>query len=488
MTVPGPLPEPPPVIRRGLAFLFVAALVVLGLAVDQGVNEPAEDAAFTRRAAPEQQGVDRVPPDGTMSAAWYCPEGTSNDDGRADETVAVANAGERPVEAVVTVLRGGESPVRHRVEVPPRSRELVRIADIVETADPGVVVEVFGGEAAVEHQLEGGGDLAVGPCARSASDRWFFAGGTTVKDARDVLALLNPFPDDAIVDMTFFTEDGPEQPTALQALVVPGRSRLAVPVHDHVLRKETAAAEVVVRTGRVVAERSIQWDGSTDRRGFGVVLGVTATAETWTFPEGLAQEGVAEDIWILNPHEHDTAVEIQPLLDGDSPVPPEEVEVAARSATSFRVNDLVEAGVGHSVLVSAVGDEEVVVFQEITATDGSPRPGYAIVPGVREAARRWLFPAGSADDTYDEWIVITNSGVETATFTISVLAGGVLLVPEGLGDLEVPPTSRGSFRLGNALKRSDLPLVVEADQPVAVVRGLFRESAISVSPGTPFAE
>lgn len=474
-------------LARGLAILLVGGAILLALAVDEGLGEPVDDPAFAAESAADESLVG-VPPAGTLSAAWYCAEGTSSGGGRADEIVAIANSREVPVDAQITVLRGREqSPVRHQVEVPARSRERVRIADIVETPEPGVVVEVFGGGAAVEHELRGAnGDHAVLPCAREPAGRWLFPGGATVKDARDVLALLNPFAEDAVVDMTFFTEDGVERPVALQGFVVPGRSRVTVPVHEHVLRKERVAAEIVVRSGRIAAERSIRWDGSTDRRGLAVFGGVQAPAETWWFPEGLVRERVAEDIWVLNPAEVGTVVEIQPHLDGDRVAAPLEVDVPARSAVSVRLDDAVPEGVGHGLAVTAVGDADVVVAQELTALTGATRPGSSVAVGIRETARRWLFPSGAADDRVDEWIVALNPGTKPVSMRVSVLAGGLLLVPEGLGDLEVEPGRRRPVRLGDALERSDLPIVVEADGPLAVSRGLFTETAVSLGPGVPY--
>ena len=68
----------------------------------------------------------------------------------------------------------------------------------------------------------------------------------------------------------------------------------------------------------VVAERTISWDGTSDRRGLATFLGATSTGSDWVFPEGLVEDGVVEDLLILNPSERDTAVEIQPRLDGDA--------------------------------------------------------------------------------------------------------------------------------------------------------------------------
>lgn len=487
-------------LRRGFAFLVLAALFVMGVAVDEGIGARSSKGSWVPRpqADPEPQALVTRP--GTLSSSWYCAEGTSVEGGRADESVAIANAGEEPLDAVITVMRGEEAPVRKPFAVPPRSRLVVRIADIVPIEEPGVVVEVFGPDAAVEHVLRGtGGDLDALPCARRPATQWFFAGGSTRKDTRDFIALFNPFEDAATVDMTFFTEEGLLAPEDLQALEVPPRSRITVPVHEYVLRKAVVAAELITRSGRIVAERSLHFDGTTGRRGMAVYPGVNETAETWFFPEGIVQGRIFETVWVLNPGRADTAVEIQPELDGDAVQEPTMVSVPGRSAVAVRLNDADAEGfrpvppdVGHSLRISAVGDEDVVVAQQIIAADGAARPGSAVVSGSTAPARKWMFVAGSADDTVDEWITIMNPGAETgglgeaAQVSISVLAGGVLLVPEGLGTLEIAPRRRAAFRLGDALKRSDLPLIVEADQDVIVVRGLFEASAVSYSPGIPF--
>ena len=100
-------------------------------------------------------------------------------------------------------------------------RRACKVADILATPEPGVVVETTGGPAAVSHQLQHDGDFAVEPCTRAAGPSWYFASGTTVPGAEHDLALFNPFGDDAIVDVTFLTDTGVQQPDDLQAVVVP---------------------------------------------------------------------------------------------------------------------------------------------------------------------------------------------------------------------------------------------------------------------------
>lgn len=491
-------------LRRGFAFLLIAALLVMGLVLDEGLGSAGAPGSWVPRPEPDPDPQALVTRAGTLSSSWYCAEGTSVEGGRADETVAVANAGGVPLDAVITVMQGEQPPVRSAIQVPPRSRTQVRIADLVAAEEPGVVVEVFGPDAAVEHILRGAGDLEVLPCARRPARRWFFAGGSTRKDTQMVLALFNPFEDAATVDMTFFTEEGAVAPQNLQAFEVPPRSRVTVPVHEHVLRKAVVAAELTTRSGRIVAEETLQFDGTTGRRGMAVFGGANDAAEEWIFPEGVVQSRIFEDIWVLNPGRADTEVEIQPELDGEAVQEPTIVAVPGRSAVSVRMNEAdadgvlrVPAETGHSLRVTATGDEDVVVAQQILSTEGAVRTGAAVIPGATAGARRWMFPAGSADDNVDEWIVIVNADTgealtdeelrNPAIVKISVLAGGVLLVPEGLDRLEIPPLERGTFRLGDALKRPELPLVVEADRDIVVVRGMFEANGVSYSLGIPFA-
>ena len=116
------------------------------------------------------------------------------------------------------------------------------------------VVEVDGGEIAVEHQItdlrEGGGGRATAPCSSTAARQWSFPWGVTARGARELLVFMNPFPDDATVDVLLATDQGTREPRRLQNLVVRGRSALGVFIdqdtrRDHVVRargRRTGAA------------------------------------------------------------------------------------------------------------------------------------------------------------------------------------------------------------------------------------------------------
>ncbi|HEX4531702.1 MAG TPA: hypothetical protein VIA11_20110, partial [Acidimicrobiia bacterium] len=228
-----PTPRRARKVRRGPILLVVLAAVVAAIVAQQGASS-SESATASSLA---RTGVS-VPSSDVASSAWYCAEGTSTPDGRADETVIVASLAPSTVDATITVMPGGNgAPKTRQLRLAPGEETRVKVADILATPEPGVVVETTGGPAAVSHQLQHDGDFAVEPCTRAAGTDWYFASGTTVPGAEHDLALFNPFGDDAIVDVTFLTDTGVQQPDDLQAVVVPRRSRITIPVQNEVLRQ-----------------------------------------------------------------------------------------------------------------------------------------------------------------------------------------------------------------------------------------------------------
>src|SRR5205823_7807524 len=102
-----------------------------------------------------------------------------------------------------------------------------------------------GGGAAVEVAVAGPAGWSATACASSASQRWYLATGSTDRDASLSITLFNPFPDDAIVDLSFGTDQGPTAPAEFQGLIVPARGMLSVNVGDHVRRRLDVSTTVV---------------------------------------------------------------------------------------------------------------------------------------------------------------------------------------------------------------------------------------------------
>jgi hypothetical protein len=460
--------------RRARVVVAVVLLMGGAVVVNQVAAEPTSETAGGAEGG--------LPSGDELSASWFCAEGTSAPDGRAEESVLVANLGTEELEALVTVMPGGgQAPTRETIAVPAGTTSRLDVAEIVETPEPGVVVETFGGPAVVEHELRGSGDVAVGPCARAPETQWLFAAGTTVRNSSQFLALFNPFGEDAIVDVTYYTEGGPEVLEADQGLVVPRRSRVTIPVHEQVRREANVGIDVRARAGRIVAERSTVFDGTEEGlEGLAVSLGAAAPADAWWFPFGDAAGGSDVRVAIANPNDTPADVEVTALLEGTDDVGrPQPVVVAPQSLSVVDLDRVVTRPDAYAVIVRAPAAE--VVAEQLVGWSGGDRRGAATTVGSATPSGRWAFAAGRLPDD-DGGIAVVNPGPDAAHVVLSAFDGGN---ERSVEEVDLAPGERHLFaarRLGLA---PDVPVVVTAGQPVVAARVAFVGRGATLSPGVP---
>jgi hypothetical protein len=469
---------------RRIAAIVVVAIVVAGAVVLAG--RETEPLAVTARQRLPADGATVVPAR-AVSTAWYCAEGTSAATGRARETVIIGNLEDRALEVSVTVMTGGDAaPLTERYELEPYEQRRVEVAGIAESPEPGVVVEVFGGRAVVEHEIQGiAEDVAVGPCARTASTHWYFAEGSTERGAEDWLALFNPFGDDAIVDVSFVDDGGAETPEAGQAIVVPRRSRISVPIHEVARRQGQVGVVVQARTGRVVAERTGIFDGTDARSGITLALGVTALATRWRLPILDVGDGTAESLSIANFAEDAADVEVRVLLDGVTNLPPETVDLTGNSIARVDVGARANSGEGYAVeVVSTTGVPIAVGAFGAWATPSSVT-GVATTQGTAAAATRWAFAVGRLDADGESVISALNVSDRPLTVQLYAYTPGDPDSPASAPAEALPPGERVSFSLGARGVRPDQVIVISADGPIVAGREILGPGA-SLAPGVPF--
>ncbi len=484
MTDPEVNPTPEPArrtrkVRRAPILLVVIAAVVAAVVVQQGASSSSTSNP-TALVAAARAGVSVPPPD-AVSSAWYCAEGTSQPDGRADETVIVANLDRNGVDVTITVMPGGDAaPKSEQLRLAPGEETRVRVADILETPEPGVVVEAAGGRVVVSHELTDGDDLAVAPCTRTTATDWYFASGTTVDGTAQNLALFNPFGDDAIVDITFLTDTGVQEPDGLQAVVVPRRSRITIPVQDSVLRQQRVATHVSARLGRVVAERSQVFDGTVPdsgptHQGLAVSLGSEAPATTWTMPAGTTTNGGIGTLALANFSEVDARVEVRVVMVGGQTLEPETIRVPSRGVVTTDVTTRVPIGTGYAVVATAVDTDgrRVPFVAELLASwsPSSETPGLASTQGTSVAARRWVVPQPDADLDVDAFLTVYNPGPDRVSVAL-----------RGDSSLGVAP---GKAEVFEVVLDDSGALVVTAPRSVVVGLTLLGDAGASISTAIP---
>jgi hypothetical protein len=460
--------------RRGFVVVVLAVALLAAAVVDRGARS-------SDVVAGPAIDMPTAPASGSVSSTWYCAGGTSESGGAADATVIVANPGTRELKAAVTIIPSeGQRAVR-QLTVRANSIQALRLQDVAKANYAAALVDLDGGQGVVEQKVTGALGSSASPCASAASDSWYFADGSTRREATMVLALFNPFPDNAIADMSFATDQGRSVPRALQGLVVPARSLIVRNVGEFVRRRETLATSITVRTGRLVVSKLQLHDGG-GRKGMALVLGAPSVGAVWRFPEGYVRDGISENVAIFNPSEQEATVDVELALERGE-AEPFELTVPARERITLVANkeSRIPKDVSHAITVLRRSGPGVVVERTVDAVPPAPRTGFADTMGARRLSTRWYLVAGSATPEEDEWVVVHNPGRKAATVSFTVLAGGQRLAVEGLQSVTLAAGRRQAFRLGDHLQRPETPLVVEATTPVVVERTLYRSDGVGFS-------
>ena len=523
----------------------IASLAILGGVLVGGLVLQAADQSRPDGSAPPDVVVSTplpaAAPAGSLSSTWYCAGGSATEGGVADHVLLFANASATDRTAVVTVLAGGfappavipedasgvsttaptttvapasstttEAPKRAEprvLKLPAQSRVELALADLVDAPLAAAIVEVDGGQVAVEHQVTGLEDgRATAPCSTTASQTWSFPWGVTARGSRELLVFMNPFPDDASLDISFATDEGTREPLRFRNFVVPGRSVVGAYIDDAggAQRKEQVSAQVKVRSGRLVVDRIQIFGGDDDDDREGITLGPGAptAAETWIFPDGNVAEGVREQLVVFNPSDDVAEVEVEIRLDdpstNGSPEPYELTVLPGRFAIVDLPDPLagpddpprVPPGVGHSFIVRSLNGVAITAERVIIASQGS-NLGVGSALGSPIAAPTWYFAGGGViAGERDETLTLFNaSNDEIVTFSVEVLAEGERLPLTDLQDREIPPGGRIAIRLAEHTDRDSLALVVRANGPIVAERGIYRVNGrgISQSIGIPLA-
>ena len=464
-------------------------VVVLALLVGGGIADRAarrRPAASLGTTAPALMPT--AAPGDAMSSTWYCAGATAAPGSAAIGTVVLANTRSRPVEGTVTAITVGGGTRTVPVRVDPLSVTGVNLSQIAPSPFAAAVVELNAGQVAAELFVTGARADDVTPCASAASQQWYFADGSTARDAGLTLALFNPFPDDAIADLSFSTDQGRAAPSDLEGIIVPARGLVVRNIGDHVRRREAVSTEVDVRRGRLVAAQT-QTRTAPGRAGLSVVLGAPSLGLEWYFPDGLVADGVVERFSVANPSSREARVLVEVNLD-EGAAEPFELTIPPRDRIGLVLNQesRIPKGVGHATTVRSLNGVPVVAARSTEAATAS-RSGRTDTLGARRPAPAWVFAVGGASGELDETVVVQNPGTRPAQVSFTGLAAGRRLAIDGLQRLTIPPGRRLAVRIAEHATRAQLPLVVRSSRPVLAERSLHHPGAtgLSMTMGIPLA-
>ena len=509
------------------ALILIAGAIVGAFVVEQRDDSPPPSEPVVADATlPAVPGVvsPAASPDGALASTWYCAGGTSGKDGVADHSIVIQNTRAEEVEVALTIIGGAilpppaappdeggattttvapasttttepppplpeVDPVTQQLTVLPRSAQVVRLGDEIDAEVAGAVVEVEGGEVTVEHTITGELGTSTAPCSTVVADAWSFPWGVTSRGNRELLVFLNPFPDDATLDVEFATDEGTRTPSVFDSFVVPARSVRAAWV-DESTRREQISAQVVLRSGRVAVDRIQVLTGDDEddpRQGLSLATGQPVPTEVWVFPSGQTSKSTSEQLVVFNPTDESAEIEVEVRLDDPqrNGIPePFDLRIAPRrfEILSLHEEQRIPRGVGHTSIVRSLNGVPITAERVQWALAPSDTLGLSAMPGSPVEAPTWYLAAGGPTDEVDEWITIVNlSNDRDVTAAITGLIGGREVPNVELDDLAIPAAGRLDVRLGDHVDRAAYPLTVEADGPIIVERGLYAVDGFGVS-------
>ena len=490
-------------VTRWPAIILLGAVVALMAIVDAGDRGVGSGVGELERPIVPTAG--RVE---ALSSAWYCAAGTIVEEGFADHTLVIANPSSADASVALTVhpvlapqpltidLEAEDvaeelelvppeavdlGDVQVTVTVPALSVERVRVGDLegVGGEHAAVLVESDIGPMVVEHIIAGDAGASLAPCASTSASTWHFAAGTTRRGARQVISIFNPFPGDAVVDMTFTADGAARAPQIYEGLVVPSGSVLPVDITEVVTLFDIVSTRLDVRTGRVVADRIVAFDGSEGLSGLSVAPASSTPALRWVLPAS-GPDAAVDAIAITNPSTIEADVDIEVRLD----VPEfngtvEPIGVAIREGKTVVVvlrdgaelvgtASVVDASgrvlddVGYWALVRSVNGVEVVVERfSVGTSDGAATSASPALP-VAATGHRLTSGDGGGSVT-----IVNPAGDRLVTVEVSASFGGARY---DVTTLEVGQGSRTVIDLDALGIPADALVALDASDPVFVER------------------
>lgn len=267
---------------------------------------------------------------------------------------------------------------------------------------------------------------AAARCSDRASAHWFFAAGASTLGVDQRLLIYNPFPDEAVVRISFLTEAGMETKGNLADVPVPSKSSTEIRVNEFIRLERTLAVRIDAKRGRVAAWRVLYDDPDGGPTGVQMSLGAAASSETWFFPDGSVGEGVDERIAIMNPSEAEAMVTISLHGAGGEIVQPEDLVAiellpgtARQIALSGVLNKAQRAVGGVSAVVQSTNGVGIVAERSIRYNSAEVS-GSSAEMGAPRASVSWLLPAATLNPSTDT-VVVMNPGAAPATIDLELM-------------------------------------------------------------------
>ena len=397
--------------------------------------------------------------DNATNKTWYLAEGSTAHG--FEEYILVQNPSTAGANVTVSLMTP-EGPLEpYNMSVPAQSRATLRVNDIAPDTD--VSAEVTADQNIIceramywANRIEGTDSIGV----QSPSYTWYLAEGTTDYGFETYLLIQNPSNIKTTVQVTYLTAAGPvDKP----AFTIDGNSRYSINVADDndILPSKEMSFKVVADQ-RVIAERSMYWDG---RRGGHDSIGTDIPAENWYLAEGSTDWGYDEYVLIGNPGSQAASVTLT-YMTPTGPVFQPAMSVAAGTRATVHVNDALPR---KDVSVKVSADHGVVAERAMYWNKGTGKAGHEAI-GVPQARLQNFLAEGSTAWGFDEWILVQNPNSSPANVGIDYMTDSGL-VPRNA--FVLPANSRVTVHVNADVPGVDTSARVYSNLPVIAERSMY---------------
>ena len=374
---------------------------------------------------------------------------------------------------------GALSPEEVRVELEPRDdvpRDVLGDAGLFaeeEGTSPSNVVG-YGGAvgAGISQNFSSpvAGESAAA-CSQRAARNWYLPLGSSARGYNELIYLYNPFPDEAVVRVTFYDENGPISKARLADVAVPAGETTTVKVNQFILQQETLAAEVSTLRGRVVAWKTL-FSKTDVTSGAANSLGATGAAPFWYFPSGAVGPDIEERISLLNPSDEEAIVSVSLIADEDVQQPPEllEMTLPRQSARDISLARFIPDDVAGPVSAIAQSINEVGIVAERGVWYGEGAfSGVTTELGAPAPAPAWWLPPAVADPERDS-VVVLNASENPVKVDLEFQGPDGPVTADGVGSVNLEPGGRARIPLEGLSDGGRTLAILRADGLVVAER------------------
>lgn len=331
--------------------------------------------------------------------------------------------------------------------------------------------------------------LGAAPCSDTSAGEWYFPEGSSAFRFDERLLIYNPFPDEAVVRITFTTPKGEEAKANLSQIPVASGESTVVKINEFIRQKDVLAATISSVRGRVVAWKMV-FSHTEDRPpGVEFSLGATDTVTQAFFPIGRVDDDSDERITIFNPSDEEAKVTVSFRTESgviDQPNQFVEMPIRRHSTKILRLGSLGgDPPPGPLSAILEVVNKVGVVAEQSVALGSSGFEGVASEFGQVEPADSWWLGPAAVEPSKDS-IVLLNLGPRSARVDLSLLgSSGAPERPSGLQDIEVPPGRHFAIDLTKFTDGASPVVRLDSDQPVVASRIAQGKGDMGIVAGTP---